>query len=304
MKKLTPRQSIQDFLQHLWLEKGLSKNTREAYQRDLLIFERWLTNNQLPQKQDMLLYASTEDVRNFLTWRFQQKYNARSTARQISSLRAFYRYHLQAGEINEDITSTIEMPRQSRLLPKTLSEQDVEFLLQSPDTNTLIGLRDRTMLEILYASGLRVSELVMLNVDNLNIRQGVLCIIGKGQKERLVPLGENAIYWVQRYLQQARDDLLNHQESRVLFPGRHGRAMTRQTFWYRIKHYNKKAGIRTDVSPHDLRHAFATHLLNHGADLRVIQLLLGHSSLSTTQIYTHIAKHRLSELHRKHHPRG
>ena len=292
----------QAFLQHLWLERGLSKNTREAYQRDLLLFSRWLQGHS--HRGNPLLTASEEDLRRFLGWRHEQGYHPRSTARQISTLRAFYRYLLQSDQVTTDITANIDMPRQGKPLPKTLSEEDVESLLNSPDTNTAIGLRDRAMLEILYACGLRISELVNLNMDNINVRQGVIRITGKGGKERLVPMGHNAIDWLEQYISQARAGLLNQYESRTLFPGRQGRPMTRQTFWHRIKHYNTIAGINTDVSPHVLRHAFATHLLNHGADLRVVQLLLGHSDLSTTQIYTHIANHRLSELHREHHPRG
>ncbi len=293
----------QEFLQHLWLERGLSKNTREAYQQDLLLFSEWLKEH-TQNTGNLLLTASEDDLRCFLGWRYEQGYHPRSTARQISSLRAFYRYLLQSEQISADITANIEMPRQGRVLPKTLSEDDVDSLLSSPDTNTAIGLRDRAMLEILYACGLRISELVNLNMDSINLRQGVIRIIGKGRKERLVPMGQSAIEWLEQYVKQARGDLLYQHESRTLFPGRHGRPMTRQTFWHRIKHYNTVAGINTEVSPHVLRHAFATHLLNNGADLRVVQLLLGHSDLSTTQIYTHIANHRLSELHREHHPRG
>lgn len=294
---------IQEFLQHLWLERGLSKNTREAYQRDLLLFGQWLKEHSC-LTGNALLTASEAHLRDFLGWRYEQNYHPRSTARQISSLRAFYRYLFQSEQISTDITANIEMPRQGRSLPKTLSEDDVVALLDSPDTNTSIGLRDRTMLEILYACGLRISELVNLNLDNINLRQGVIRITGKGRKERLVPMGQNAIDWLEQYLNQVRGELLNNHQSRTVFPGRQGRPMTRQTFWHRIKHYNTVAGISTEVSPHVLRHAFATHLLNHGADLRVVQLLLGHSDLSTTQIYTHIANHRLTELHQEHHPRG
>lgn len=293
----------QEFLQHLWLERGLSKNTREAYQRDLRLFSEWLKKN-TQITDNLLLTASEDDLRCFLSWRYEQDYHPRSTARQISSLRSFYRYFLQSEQITTDITANIEMPRQGKALPKTLSEEEVESLLNSPDTNTSIGLRDRAMLEILYACGLRISELVNLNMDNINLRQGVIRIIGKGKKERLVPMGQSSIEWLEEYMKQARRDLLSQYESRTLFPGRHGNPMTRQTFWHRIKYYSTTSGININVSPHVLRHAFATHLLNNGADLRVVQLLLGHSDLSTTQIYTHIANHRLSELHQKHHPRG
>lgn len=299
----TPPPAIQEFLQHLWLERGLSKNTRDAYQSDLLLFSGWLKKQSLNPGEPLLM-ASANDLRHFLGWRYEQGYHSRSTARLISSLRAFYRYLFQLEKIHTDITANIEMPRQGKALPKTLSEQDVVALLHSPDTNTTIGLRDRAMLEILYACGLRVSELVNLQLDNINLRQGIIRIVGKGGKERLVPMGQSAIDWLEQYLKQARRDLLNQHESRILFPGRQGRAMTRQTFWHRIKHYHKIVGINAGVSPHVLRHAFATHLLNHGADLRVVQLLLGHSDLSTTQIYTHIANHRLTELHQEHHTRG
>lgn len=294
---------IQDFLQHLWLERGLSDNTREAYQRDLLLFQRWLAQQQSDDK-DLLLSATASDVLDYLGWRYEQDYHPRSTARQISTLRSFYRYLLQTQQIGSDITANIDMPRQGKSLPKTMSEAEVEALLRSPDTNTAIGLRDRTMLELLYACGLRISELVNLNMDNINWRQGVVRVTGKGKKVRLVPMGQSAQQWLEQYIKNTRMALLNDHESSTLFPGRAGRPMTRQNFWHRIKHYNKVAGICTEVSPHVLRHAFATHLLNHGADLRVVQLLLGHSDLSTTQIYTHIANHRLSELHRQHHPRG
>lgn len=294
---------IEQFLQHLWLERGLSNNTREAYQRDLLLFQRWLAQRQT-HDSELLLAASVSDVLDFLGWRYEQGYHPRSTARQISTLRAFYRYLLQTQQISNDITAHIDMPRQGKSLPKTLSEEDVEALLHSPDTDTTIGLRDRTMLELLYACGLRISELIHLTMDSINWRQGIVRVTGKGNKERLVPMGQSALEWLEQYVKNARRELLNHHESHTLFPGREGRPMTRQTFWHRIKHYNTVAGIRADVSPHVLRHAFATHLLNHGADLRVVQLLLGHSDLSTTQIYTHIANHRLSELHRQHHPRG
>ncbi len=294
---------IQHFLQHLWLERGLSDNTREAYQRDLLHFQRWLAQRQSNDK-DLLLSASASDVLDYLGWRYEQDYHPRSTARQISTLRSFYRYLLQTQQISSDITANIDMPRQGRPLPKTMSEAEVEALLRSPDTNTAIGLRDRTMLELLYACGLRISELVNLNMDNINWRQGVVRVTGKGKKVRLVPMGQSAQQWLEQYVKNTRMALLNDHESSILFPGRAGRPMTRQTFWHRIKHYNTVAGISTEVSPHVLRHAFATHLLNHGADLRVVQLLLGHRDLSTTQIYTHIANHRLSELHRQHHPRG
>lgn len=290
---------IDQFLQHLWLEKGLSENTRSAYQRDLLQFHNWLDSRDQGFKQ-----ADRDDLSDYLAWRHEKNYRPSSTARNLSSLRGFYRYLVREGLTASDITDNVEMPRQGRPLPKTLTEKDVEALLQAPDTETSLGMRDRCMLEVLYACGLRVSELVSLTVERVNLRQGIVRVEGKGSKERLAPMGEEALGWLLDYLHQARPVLLNDVESPVLFPGRQGRPMTRQTFWHRIKHHALTAGIKTDVSPHVLRHAFATHLINHGADLRVVQLLLGHSDLSTTQIYTHVARHRLESLHAQHHPRG
>ena len=288
---------IKAFLQHLWLERGLSKNTQDAYQRDLQLFEQWL--NGVP-----LLQATEDQLRTFLAWRVEQSYHPRSTARQLSSLRSFYRFFLKEEHISADITAHIDRPRQGKALPKSISEADVEALLKAPDTETAIGLRDRCMLELLYACGLRVTELVSLTIDRVNTRQGVVRILGKGSKERLVPMGQEALTWLQEYNQKARTELMNTSDLPTLFPGRQGRPMTRQTFWHRIKIYAQRANIDGDISPHVLRHAFATHLLNHGADLRVVQLLLGHSDLSTTQIYTHVANHRLQALHSEHHPRG
>lgn len=291
---------LDNFLQHLWLQQGLSENTREAYRRDIQAFQTQLSRQNIYS----LLDASSGDLQHFIAWRVEKNYHTRSNARQLSSLRSFYRYLLKEGLVSKDITAGIEMPKLGKPLPKTMTETDVEALLEAPDTSTSIGLRDRCMLEILYACGLRISELISLTIDSINIRQGITRVLGKGGKERLVPMGEEAIHWLEVYLKHARQELLNNIDSLVLFPGRAGKAMTRQTFWHRIKHYNQIAGISAEVSPHVLRHAFATHLVNHGADLRVVQLLLGHSNLSTTQIYTHIARHRLNELHRKHHPRG
>lgn len=292
-----PTDDIAEFLQYLWLEKGLSQNTRDAYQRDLLLFQQWLDG-------ESIINASESRLKDFLSWRYEQKYHPRSTARQISSLRGFYRYLLKEERISQDITANIEMPRQGRALPKSMTESDVEALLKAPNTQTSIGLRDRCMLELLYACGLRVTELVSLTLDNVNTRQGIVRVMGKGSKERLVPMGQEALEWLQKYNAAGRPDLMNGSDAPTLFPGRQGKPMTRQTFWHRIKHYTQVAGISNDISPHVLRHAFATHLLNHGADLRVVQLLLGHSDLSTTQIYTHVANHRLQALHEEHHPRG
>ena len=290
---------IDRFLDALWLEKGLSLHTRAAYRSDLGLFNEWL------QTRDVQLQcAGREVILDHLAWRMAQGYKARSTARLLSGLRGFYRYLLREGLIMEDPTLQVELPQIGRPLPKSLSEGDVEALLAAPETDDPLGLRDRAMLEVLYACGLRVTELVSLTVEQVNLRQGVLRVFGKGSKERLVPLGEEAIAWVERYLREARLALLAGRPSDVLFPSLRGEQMTRQTFWHRIKHHAVVAGIGKPLSPHTLRHAFATHLLNHGADLRVVQMLLGHSDLSTTQIYTHIARARLQELHAQHHPRG
>ena len=242
---------------------------------------------------------------NYLSYRLSEGYSSRSTARSLSSLRAFYSYLLSNSVIGEDPTSKIQSPKLGHSLPKILSEEDVEKLIKAPDTKDALGLRDRAMLELLYACGLRISELINLEVINLNIRQGVVKVLGKGGKERLVPMGEQALDWISEYLSRGREQLLgDKQSSSILFLSNRGRGMTRQTFWYRIKLYAEKSGVDKNLSPHTLRHAFATHLINHGADLRTVQLLLGHSSLSTTQIYTEVARHRMKELHRQHHPRG
>ncbi|WP_434650076.1 site-specific tyrosine recombinase XerD [Pseudomonas sp. D1-2] len=290
---------IDQFLDALWLEKGLSDNTRGAYRSDLALFNGWLQEQNLE-----LIYAGRELILDHLAWRLEQKYKPRSTARFLSGLRGFYRYLLREKVIAVDPTLRVEMPQLGRPLPKSLSETDVEALLAAPDLSDPIGQRDRAMLEVLYACGLRVTELISLTLEQVNLRQGVLRVMGKGSKERLVPMGEEAIVWVERYMRDARHDLLGGRPSDVLFPSLRGEQMTRQTFWHRIKHQAKVAGINKSLSPHTLRHAFATHLLNHGADLRVVQMLLGHSDLSTTQIYTHVARARLQDLHAKHHPRG
>ncbi|MFA5676896.1 MAG: site-specific tyrosine recombinase XerD [Pseudomonas sp.] len=292
------QQAIDRFLDALWLERGLAQLTLQSYRTDLTLLAGWLAGRGG-------LYAVTRgDLMEHLAWRMRAGYSARSTARLLSCVRGFYRHALREGLIAEDPTLDIAMPKLGRPLPGTLSEADVEALLAAPDVEDTLGLRDRCMLEVLYACGLRVSELVGLRLDQLNPRQGVLRVTGKGNKERLVPLGEEALAWIVRYCAQARPALLREQPSEVLFPSLQARQMTRQTFWHRIKLHAQQAGIRSALSPHTLRHAFATHLLNHGADLRVVQVLLGHSDLSTTQIYTHVARHRLRELHASHHPRG
>ncbi|KTB75245.1 MULTISPECIES: site-specific tyrosine recombinase XerD [Pseudomonas] len=290
---------IDRFLDALWLEKGLSDNTRDSYRSDLALFNGWLQerNVDLPS-------AGREVILDHLAWRVENAYKPRSTARFLSGARGFYRYLLRENLISVDPTLQIDMPQLGKPLPKSLSEADVEALLAAPDLSEPIGERDRAMLEVLYACGLRVTELISLTLEQVNLRQGVLRVMGKGSKERLVPMGEEAIVWVERYLRGARDELLSGKPSDVLFPSTRGDQMTRQTFWHRIKHQATVAGIGKSLSPHTLRHAFATHLLNHGADLRVVQMLLGHSDLSTTQIYTHVARARLQEMHAKHHPRG
>jgi integrase/recombinase XerD len=294
-----PHSCIDEFLDSLWLEKGLSVHSRDAYRSDLELFNGWLAERGLE-----LPGIGREIILDHLGWRLQGGYKARSTARFLSALRGFYRFLLRQGRIAEDPTLQIAMPQMGRPLPKSLSEADVEALLAAADVTSALGLRDRSMLEVLYACGLRVTELVSLRIEQVNLRQGVLRVLGKGGKERLVPLGEEALLWLERYMREARPGLLGAQGGDVLFPSQRGEQMTRQTFWHRIKLHARQAGIQASLSPHTLRHAFATHLLNHGADLRVVQMLLGHSDLSTTQIYTHVARARLQELHARHHPRG
>ncbi|WP_323844796.1 site-specific tyrosine recombinase XerD [Microbulbifer magnicolonia] len=291
---------IARWLDMLWAERGASEHTRAAYGRDLLAFADFCD----AQCGASLLAVGRAQVQQYLAGKHRRGSSARSTARALAALRSFYRYCLRQGLVQEDPIALIENPKLPKPLPKSLSEADVEALLHAPDTESAIGMRDRTMLELLYACGLRVSELVELSVSQVNLRQGVVRVFGKGSKERLVPMGEAAQEWMSHYLAATRPQLLPPGNSDACFPGRAGRPMTRQTFWYRIKHWAKVAGIEKPLSPHTLRHAFATHLLNHGADLRVVQLLLGHSDLSTTQIYTQVAKARLQALHRDHHPRG
>ncbi|AUM11838.1 site-specific tyrosine recombinase XerD [Ketobacter alkanivorans] len=291
---------INRYLDACWFERGLSDNSLESYRRDLLAYGQWLDQSGLP----CLAQATDLALNDYLSHRFTLQFNARSTARFLSAVRGFYQFCVRESITDTDPTLRIEMPKLGKPLPKILSEADVEALLSAPDLAEPIGLRDKAMLELLYACGLRVSELVSLTTYDLNLRQGVIRLMGKGSKERLVPMGEESISWLIKYIKEARSLLLRNPESDVLFPSSRGDQMTRQTFWHRIKHYVVVAGISSSVSPHTLRHAFATHLLNHGADLRVVQLLLGHSDLSTTQIYTHVAKHRLQALHQKHHPRG
>jgi len=287
------------FLDALWAERGLSRNTLQSYRYDL----GQLAEHQRAAGRD-LLAASREDLLHFLAVQLRAGRSPRSLSRYLSGFRQFYRWLLRDGRISEDPTALIESPKLGRGLPKALSEQRVTALLEAPPVETPLGLRDRTMLELMYASGLRVSELVGLELASVNLNQGVVRIMGKGGKERLVPLGEEAMSWLQRYLRDARPELMGGQSSPLVFVTARKSGMTRQAFWYAIRKYALAAGIGQAVSPHMLRHSFATHLLNHGADLRVVQLLLGHSDLSTTQIYTHIAREGLKQLHSKHHPRG
>jgi integrase/recombinase XerD len=291
--------AIERFLDAVWMERGLSPNTLAAYRADLTALERWLV-----ERHTGLESARRSDLLEFMASRVQAGAQPRSTARQLSSFRRFYRYLVREGSVREDPTAQIAMPKVGRSLPRSLTEEEVEALLASPAVSDPLGHRDRTMFEVLYATGLRVSELVSLKLTSVNLSQGVLRIVGKGNRERLIPLGEEAVQWLQQFLQGPRIEILLERQTDYLFPTRRGDCMTRQAFWHIIKRHAQKAGIRKELSPHTLRHAFATHLLNHGADLRVVQLLLGHSDLSTTQIYTHVARERLKELHSQHHPRG
>ena len=294
---MTSKQLIDLFIDALWVENGLSQNTLSAYASDLRIFNKSLA-------KDSLVQASNSDISFFLNQRYDQGISARSSARILSSLRRFYSYLLREKHINTDPTALIDTPRIGRPLPSSLSEHDVELLLNAPEPTSILGARDKAMLEMLYASGLRVTELVSLTTSQVNLRLGVLRITGKGNKERLTPIGEQAMDSLEEYMQYSRKALLSERPCNAVFVTNRAAGMTRQAFWHIIKRYAKKAGINKELSPHTLRHAFATHLLNHGADLRVVQLLLGHSDLSTTQIYTHIAKERLKEMHAKYHPRS
>ena len=288
---------IDQFLDSLWVESGLSENTLSAYGSDLKIFSKWL-------KHKTLVEVEESDVALFLESRYKQGVGGRSSARILSSLRRFYGYLQREGTIETDPVVLIESPHVGRVLPESLSEIDVDLLLDAPEITDALGFRDKVMLEILYATGLRVSELIGLKFGQVSFRQGFVRVIGKGNKERLVPVGEQAMEWLEQYMKEAREVILAGRQCDDLFVTKRGSGMTRQAFWHIIKRYAKKAGINKHLSPHTLRHAFATHLLNHGADLRVVQLLLGHSDLSTTQIYTHIAQERLKSLHAEFHPRG
>lgn len=291
--------AVSRFLDAVWMERGLSTNTLAAYRADLTALSRWLNERQTP-----MMRTTRADLQDFIAYRVTAGARPRSTARQLSSFRRFFRYLMREGVIRDDPTAQIAMPKIGRSLPKSLSEEEVESLLGAPVVSDPLGNRDRTMLEVLYATGLRVSELVNLRHGQVNTTQGVIRILGKGNRERLIPLGEEAMRWLKDFAQGSRSEILLERQTDYLFPTRRGDRMTRQAFWHIIKRYARKAGIAKELSPHTLRHAFATHLLNHGADLRVVQMLLGHSDLSTTQIYTHVARERLKELHQAHHPRG
>jgi len=298
-KETSEEATIEIFLDTVWMERGLAENTLIAYRFDLLGTARWLVRH-----QRTLLTAQRADLLAFLAARVREGVGARTTARLLSVLKRFYRYQVREGRLIEDPSLLVDAPHLPRGLPKSLTESEVEALLAAPSLDDALGLRDRTLLEVLYATGLRVSELVGLRCAQVNLRQGVVRVTGKGAKERLVPMGEVALDWITRYMEQARPELLRNHPSDILFPTRRGEVMTRQAFWQLIKRYAIKAGIQHEPSPHTLRHAFATHLLNHGADLRVVQMLLGHTSVSTTQIYTHVARERLKTIHAINHPRG
>lgn len=293
---------LDEFTDALWLEDGLSRNTIDSYRADLLKLNRWLVEQQMADGD--FTNVAQADLLAFLSSGIVQGTKASTASRALSCMRRFYRYLLRQGKITLDPTLNIAAPRIPRHLPTTLSEAEVEMLLAAPDIHKPLGLRDRAMLELLYATGLRVSELVNLQISQVRQDMGIVHILGKGNKERLVPLGEEALYWLTQYTQQARPLILSAKHSDRLFVTTQGDAMTRQAFWYLIKRYALQASISKPLSPHTLRHAFATHLLNHGADLRVVQLLLGHTDISTTQIYTHVASERLKQLHETHHPRG
>ncbi len=304
---LSEQQIIENFIDHLWMENGLSENTLSAYRNDLAGFSLWLEKS-----GDSLKRVNASTIQGFLAYNYSVQQKRRSVARLLSSLRRFYLYLFRENQISEDPTHLLESPKGEHSLPMSLNEQQIEALLSAPDLDDDLGLRDRAMLEVLYATGLRVSELISLQTSQISMQQGVIRVIGKGNKERLVPVGEIALDWLVKYYQQSRPQLLrsaskssNVSQCSEVFVTRRGGAMTRQAFWYMIKRYALLAGIDAgQLSPHTLRHAFATHLLNHGADLRVVQMLLGHSDISTTQIYTHVADQRLRDMYQNHHPRA
>ncbi|MFA0476416.1 site-specific tyrosine recombinase XerD [Vibrio breoganii] len=291
---------IEQFLDAIWMEKGLSENTLASYRLDLSKLSQWLEQN----KSD-LSSVSYQELLDYQAWLVDKNFAQSSRARMLSAMRRLFQYLYREKIRSDDPSALLIRPKLPKRLPKDISEQQVESLLDAPNVEDPIELRDKAMLELLYATGLRVSELVGLTMENMSLRQGVVRVVGKGGKERLVPMGENAIDWIERFLTHGRSQLMGENSSDVVFPSKRSRQMTRQTFWHRIKYYAQIAGIDTDtLSPHVMRHAFATHLLNYGADLRVVQMLLGHSDLSTTQIYTHVATERLKQIHQQHHPRA
>lgn len=301
MKQSPPQNSAIDaHLDYLWLERGLSRATLEGYRQDLNDFANWFRHD--------IATATEADLQGYLAARLAARRSPRTVARFLSAARGFYRHQVEIGANSTDPTANLDSPLLGRPLPASLSEEEVERLLKAPRSDDAegqpLGFRDRTMLETLYASGLRVSELVSLSLAAVNLNSGVVQVVGKGGKERLVPVGEVALGWIDRYVATARARILSGRPCNALFPSNRARAMTRQTFWHAIKRYAAAAGIAREISPHTLRHAFATHLVNHGADLRAVQLMLGHADLSTTQIYTHVARDRLQKLHAEHHPRG
>ncbi len=292
--------SINHFIDSVWAHKGLATLTLSAYQQDLKQFSSWLI---VANKK--LKLAENIDIQSFLAFRFERGLSSRSSARMLSTLKQYYCHLVRSGDRTDNPSALISTPKIQHLLPNTLTEKNVNSLLCAPDIDSSFGLRDRCMLEVMYSSGLRVSELVSLVVNQINVNLGLVRLTGKGNKERVIPVGEEALHWIALYLKQARPLLIRpNVSSGALFLSSRGSAITRQAFWQNIKKHLLVAGIKTNYSPHSLRHAFATHLLNHGADLRTVQMLLGHSSLSTTQIYTHIAQARLQSLHAEHHPRG
>jgi integrase/recombinase XerD len=304
LKKITENNTVEnkiidEFIDYLWLEDGLSKNTLNGYRFDLELFSKWLTKS----LKKNILDVSQADIQQYLSFKFPSS-KARSISRLIATLRRLFRYLLRENKVKTDPTLEILSPKIPKSLPKSLSEEDVELLLNAPNIKTISGLRDKAMLELLYACGLRVSELVNILLTEVSMTDGIIRVTGKGSKTRLVPMGEEAVNWIKKYMSESRNNILNKKTSKYLFITNRGGAMTRQAFWYLIKRYSMIAQIKKPMSPHILRHAFATHLLNHGADLRVVQMLLGHSDISTTQIYTHVARERLKKLHESHHPRG
>jgi len=293
------RALIEQFLDQIWMEKGLSHNTLVAYRADLMCLARWLA-----MRCHKMSSLERMELLLFLEWKVQQGSSQRTIVRMLSSIRAFYRFHVDLGAIEKDPCALISVPRIRSTLPCHMSEEDVEKLLASPDIHDPVGLRDKAMLELLYATGLRVSELIGLKISQVNMGRSMVRVVGKGNRERLIPFGQQALHWLQCYLEQGRPRLIKDQGSHYVFLTGRSENITRQAFWHRIKLYAQTCRLKHRISPHTLRHAFATHLLDHGIDLRVLQMLLGHQDLSTTQIYTFVAQSRLRILHTQHHPRN